>query len=127
MSRVTHFEVHADDPHRAITFYSAALGWKFDSWGAGEEYWLITTGPDDKPGINGGLHRRRGMIDGTAIISYVSSLNVDSLDETIGKVEANGGTVVVPKMPVPGVGWLAYAKDTEGNVFGMMEVDSSAA
>jgi predicted enzyme related to lactoylglutathione lyase len=37
-----------------------------------------------------------------------------------------GGTVALPKMPVPGVGWLAYAKDTEGNIFGMMQSDPGA-
>jgi len=29
-------------------------------------------------------------------------------------------------MPIPGVGWLAYVKDSEGNVFGMMQADSNA-
>jgi hypothetical protein len=33
----------------------------------------------------------------------------------------------VPKMPVPGVGWLAYAKDPDGNIFGMMQTDASAS
>jgi uncharacterized protein len=32
----------------------------------------------------------------------------------------------VPKMPIPGVGWLAYIKDTEGNILGMMQPDPSA-
>jgi hypothetical protein len=30
------------------------------------------------------------------------------------------------KMPIPGVGWLAYVKDTEGNLFGMMQNDPNA-
>jgi predicted enzyme related to lactoylglutathione lyase len=29
-------------------------------------------------------------------------------------------------MPVPGVGWLAYYKDTEGNIFGVMQDDRQA-
>ena len=37
------------------------------------------------------------------------------------------GHVAVAKMPIPGMGWLAYAKDTEGNIFGMMQPDPSAA
>ena len=32
-----------------------------------------------------------------------------------------------PKMPVPGVGWLAYAQDPDGNTFGMMQADPAAA
>ncbi len=126
MARVVHFEVHADDPERAIRFYTAALGWSFQKWEGGEDYWLITTGPDDQPGINGGMHRRRGAIDGTAVIGYVCSLDVDSVDGTIAKIEANGGTIVVPKGPIPGMGWLAYAKDTEGNLFGFMQRDPTA-
>jgi predicted enzyme related to lactoylglutathione lyase len=29
-------------------------------------------------------------------------------------------------MAVPGVGWMAYFKDPDGNMFGMMERDESA-
>lgn len=42
------------------------------------------------------------------------------------KIEAHGGTIVVPKMPIPGVGWLAYAKDTEGSIFGIHQADPTA-
>jgi len=38
-----------------------------------------------------------------------------------------GGTVVAPKMAVPGVGWTAYFADPEGNAFGVMEFDPAAA
>lgn len=34
--------------------------------------------------------------------------------------------MLVPKTAAPGVGWLAYCKDTEGNIFGLMENDPSA-
>jgi len=37
-----------------------------------------------------------------------------------------GAQVVLPKMPIPGVGWLVYCKDTEGNIFGMMQADPNA-
>ena len=45
---------------------------------------------------------------------------------TPNKIVANGGTIVVPKMPIPGVAWLVYAKDTEGNIFGVHQEDASA-
>jgi predicted enzyme related to lactoylglutathione lyase len=35
--------------------------------------------------------------------------------------------VAVPKMPVPGIGWLAYVRDPDGNIFGMMQADANAA
>lgn len=126
MSRVIHFEIHVDDPQRAINFYTNLFGWKFTHWQGPEDYWLIETGPTSERGIDGGLVRRRGTIDGTAVIAYVCNVSVISVDEAIAKATANGGTIARPKMAVPGVGWLAYAKDTEGNIFGVMQADTSA-
>jgi predicted enzyme related to lactoylglutathione lyase len=38
-----------------------------------------------------------------------------------------GGTLALPKMPIPGVGWLAYVKDPDGNIFGLTQPDTTAA
>ena len=127
MARVVHFEVHADDPQRAMDFYSRCFEWSFTKIPGPFDYWLVATGPDSEPGINGGLMRRQGAIDGTAVIAYVCTLAVDSLDESMTSALGAGATVALPKMPVPGVGWLAYLKDPEGNIFGMMESDPTVA
>jgi len=95
-------------------------------WDGPQDYWLITTGPDDELGINGALMRRQGEIDGQAVIAYVCTVEVSSVDEYVEKIVQEGGRVAVPKMAVPGVGWLAYCKDTEGNLFGLMAPDSDA-
>jgi hypothetical protein len=87
---------------------------------------LITTGPASERGIDGGLIRRQGPIDGQAVIAYVCTIDVPSVDDTVRTVGLNGGANVVPKMPIPGVGWLAYCKDTEGNIFGVMQADERA-
>lgn len=121
MPRVIHFEIHADNPDRAIKFYSEVLGWKFQKWEGPMEYWLIMTGDRSQPGIDGGLVRRRGAIDGDAVIAYVCTVDVPSVDNYADRAKKAGGAVVVPKMPIPGVGWLVYCKDTEGNIFGMMQ------
>jgi predicted enzyme related to lactoylglutathione lyase len=126
MARVVHFEVHADDPERAIGFYSSVFGWTFTKYGGRVDYWLITTGPDGEPRINGGMVRRMGTIDGQAVIAYVCTLAVDDLDASLAAALAAGATVAHPKMPIPNVGWLAYCKDTEGNIFGMIQNDPSA-
>ena len=126
MPRVIHFEVHAEKPERAIKFYREVLGWEFTKWDGPQPYWLIKTGPDGQPGINGGMIPRRGAIDGQAVIAYVCTVDIPSVDEYLKKAQANGGTVAVPKMPIPGVGWLAYCKDTEGNIFGLMQADPKA-
>ena len=125
MPRVIHFEIHADNPERAVRFYQTLLGWDFNKWDGPQDYWLITTGPQDQPGINGGLIRRQGSIDGQAVIAYVCTVDVPSVDEYSRRATEGGGQVVVPKMAIPGVGWLVYCKDTEGNIFGMMQMDRS--
>jgi predicted enzyme related to lactoylglutathione lyase len=126
MPRVVHFEIHANEPQRAIEFYSRLFGWTFQKWEGPMDYWLVTTGPDSQPGINGGLIQRRPGQHGDIVMAYVCTVDVPALDETLRAATAGGATVVVPKMPVPGVGWLAYCKDTEGNVFGVMQTDPSA-
>lgn len=126
MPRVVHFEIHAGDPDRAVNFYQNLFGWTFQKWEGPMPYWLVTTGPDDQPGINGGLLPRQGEIDGQAVIAYVCTVDVDDVDASQEKAVANGGQVVVPKMPIPGMGWLVYCKDTEGNIFGMMQGDPNA-
>jgi len=125
MNRVIHFEIHAENPERAISFYRDLFGWKFERWGT-EEYWMLSTGSKSEPGIDGGLLKRRGTIDGTAVIAYVCTIEVASLDGSVTKALAKGGQMAVPKMPIPGMGWLAYCKDSEGNIFGMMQADPSA-
>lgn len=128
MGRVTHFEIHADDPDRAVAFYSALLGWQFQKWGGPMEYWLVTTGPDGTPGINGGLMKRQHPLSGNdGVIAYVCTAMVSDLDGLIVRGRELGGAVALPKMPIPGMGWLAYLKDTEGNVFGLMQADPTAA
>jgi len=126
MPRVVHFEIHAENPSRAIEFYKNVFNWEFQKWEGPQEYWLITTGKDSEPGINGGLFKRQVDIDGQAVIAYVCTVDVPSYDEYEKKVTKYGGTIVVPKMPIPGVGWLAYAKDTEGNIFGLHQNDPNA-
>jgi len=42
------------------------------------------------------------------------------------KIEDAGGNICVPKMAIPGVGWLAYAQDPAKNVFGVLEPDTDA-
>ena len=124
MPRVIHFEILSENPQRAIDFYSQVFAWSFRKWDGPEEYWFITTGPGDEKGINGGLVPRRDRIGGAVGTGYVCTIDVPSVDVYAGKVETAGGEVVTPKFPVPGFGWLAQARDTEGNLFSMMEADS---
>lgn len=120
MARVVHFEIPVDDPDRSIQFYSEIFGWTFLKWEGPQDYWLIGTGDDRDPGINGGLMRRN------AGQPLANTIDVTDVDEYARKIEHKGGTIVVPKTAIPGVGHLAYFKDPDGNVFGIMQRDDTA-
>ena len=122
MPRPVHFEIPAEDPERAIRFYQTVFGWKFQKWEGPMPYWMVITGEPDEPGINGGLLPRQHENQ-----PPVNTVGVKNLDESIASVTSNGGTIAVPKMAIPGIGWLAYCLDTEGIMFGMMQDDKSAA
>ena len=121
MPRPNHFEIPAENPERAMQFYSSVFGWKFHKWEGPVDYWLVTTGEAAEPGINGGLMPRRDPNQ-----PCVNTITVADIDQSLAAIAAGGGLCVVPKMPVPGVGWLAYGKDTEGHIFGIMQMDAAA-
>jgi len=128
MSRVMHFEIHAENPERAIAFYQGVFGWQFQKWDGPMDYWLIKTGEDTERGINGGMIRRMGPgpAEMQAVNAYVCTIGVTAIDESVAKALAAGAVLALPKMPIPGIGWLAYVKDTEGNILGVMQPDPQA-
>ena len=115
MPRVVHFEILADDPVRASEFYRDALGWDIQTWEGPQGYWLVNTGPDSERGINGGIMNRHFPQP------VINTIEVESLDEAIARVEQAGGTSIHGPNEVPGVGLQAYCTDTEGNIFGLHE------
>ena len=124
MPRPIHFEIQAENPERAMSFYQSLFGWTFSQWGQ-EKYWLISTGDKATPGIDGGLLPRPmpgGPAEMAAVNAFVCTVDVADLDAMLAKLDGAGGRVVLPRMTIPGVGYLAYAKDTEGNIFGMMQM-----
>lgn len=121
MPKINHFEINADDPLRAKSFYENVFKWKIEKWEGPLEYWLISAGDENEPGINGGLQKRENKED--AITNYIT---VKSVDDIIKKIEENGGKIIKPKSPIPRVGYYAIFKDTEGNRLDLMEEDESA-
>ncbi len=128
MPRVVHFEIHATEPEALIDFYARLFGWTFTPT-EGMEYWLISTGPREEPGIDGGLVPRPvpGPADSPALGAFPCTVDVASVDETLALADELGAELALPKMPVTGVGWLAYIKDPDGNVLGLLQADPSAA
>lgn len=118
MQRVVHFEIYTENPEAICPFYQDVFGWKFQKFEGGPlEYYVVTTGEDKEPGINGGIVRpRKGQNPGT-----INTISVSSLDNSIQRIEESGGRICVPKMEIPNVGLLAYAEDPAGNVFGILQ------
>ncbi len=132
MNRVVHFEIHARDLDSAQKFYGSVFGWKITDLGAQMgNYRMVSTGEDEPDaqwrGINGGITPRMGPppSGGEPVNAFVCTIAVDDVDSFIEKVKTAGGAIALDKMQVPGVGWLVYVKDPEGNIFGMLQPQAS--
>ncbi|MBU1708084.1 VOC family protein [bacterium] len=119
MPRPVHFEIQADDTERAAKFYTEIFGWEFTKWEGPMEYWVIKTG-EGSPGIDGGMMREPKHAN------CINTIDVKNIDASMENVKKAGGEVTSPKMPIPGIGWHAYCKDPEGNLFGILQSDMSA-
>jgi uncharacterized protein len=138
---IVHFEIPADQPERAVQFYSELFGWDIQRYeGSPEEvegmadyrpenfeYWMVRTVPTNeqgmptRPGVNGGLMRR--AMPGQGPVNYIS---VDNVDQFVAKAERLGARVLMGKSPVPRMGWFAQLADPEGNTFAIWETDPHA-
>ncbi len=118
--KVIHFEIPADNPERAGKFYEKVFKWKIEKWEGPMDYWLVTAGDEKEPGINGAIALKENLAATT------NTINVPSVDDFIKKIKDAGGKVLQGKMAVPGVGYMAYCVDTEGNMFGIMQMDKDA-
>ena len=125
MDKVVHFEIPVDNRGRAEEFYATVFEWDVQDsdMGGGSVYTLAGTvatdekmQPKETGAINGGL------MDRTSDLSVpVITIGVDSIDDSLKKVEAGGGSTITPRTPIPGMGAFGYFKDTEGNVIGLWE------
>jgi predicted enzyme related to lactoylglutathione lyase len=122
MDAVVHFEIPVDDLGRAKRFYGSIFGWDLRDM-SGMDYTSVETTPVDEqqrpkdPGaINGGMFKRTAELP-----VPVFTINVNSIDDSLKQVESAGGAVLKPAEEIPGMGSFAYAKDTEGNIFGLWQ------
>ena len=131
MSRVVHFEIQVEDIERAKAFYASAFDWSFEDYSeyTGSPYWGVTTGPQEEPGINGGLLQRPAATPGSGqgTNAFVCTMGVEDYDETERRILEAGGQVALPKMALPGMAWQGYYLDTEGNTIGIHQPDPNAA
>ena len=123
MAGVVHFEIPTDDKERANTFYQSAFGWNLIPMQGMDYTSAITTPSDEQTGmpstpgaINGALFPRTDNLK-----TPVLTIDVDDVDAALAQVESAGGSVAQAKDAVPGMGYYAYFKDTEGNVLGLWQ------
>jgi predicted enzyme related to lactoylglutathione lyase len=125
MDKVVHFEIPVDDQTRAKEFYGSVFDWEMNDadMGGGVVYTTAMTVATDEsmqpkePGaINGGIMRRSPDTPAPVI-----TIQVDSIDEALKKIEAGGGTTVQPRTEIPNMGAFGYFKDSEGNTMGLWE------
>ncbi len=115
MPKIIHFEIPAENPERAIEFYSKVFGWKIEKWEGEYDYWLVEAGEEDEPGINGAIMPKES---GSTISDVI---NVDSYDDFARKIVAEGGKMLTEKMTIPDMGYTGAFQDTEGNVMSIIE------
>jgi len=130
MLRPVHFEIHATDPSAVRAFYETVFEWRFQQWGD-NPYWIVITGdgdpmagkPHSDPGVDGGLLPRRGEspLDGAAVNAFVMTVEVPDCDGYVERALGAGGSVALPADDMPGVGRLAYIKDPDGNLLGLLQ------
>ena len=128
MAGVVHFEIPTEDNERANTFYQSAFNWNLAPMQEMDYTIAITTPSDEQTGmpsapgaINGALFPRTDNLRTPILI-----IDVEDVDAALSQVESAGGSVVQAKDAVPGMGYYAYFKDTEGNSLGLWRTDSSA-
>jgi predicted enzyme related to lactoylglutathione lyase len=130
MARPVHFEIQAEDLERAKNFYATVFGWTFEDYSqvTGTPYYGVVTGPEDQPGINGGLMQRPAPTPdtGQGTNAWVVTMEVDDYDETERKILAAGGQTALPKYALPGMAWQGYYLDTENNTIGIHQPDEQA-
>jgi hypothetical protein len=113
MNRVSYFEFSALDMNRAKAFWEKTFGWEFQKY-EGMDYYAVKTGKAGD-GIDGGLSPREKDNQ------VVNNIDVANIDQTVKDIVRNGGTILVPKTEIPGMGHYAIFTDSEDNTFSIMQ------
>lgn len=122
LAKVGYFEMHVDDFQRAQQFYQEVFGWSFSKISAAFEYYMIDTGHKGEGSINGGMMKRQQPLQkSNGVSGYVCAIYVNDINATLEKVKRQKGKVTMEKSSLPGIGFIAYGLDSEGNAFGLWE------
>jgi predicted enzyme related to lactoylglutathione lyase len=113
---IVHYEIGAEDSDRAQAFWSGLFGWQFGPAMPEMDYRMAQINDTAGAAI---FHADKPQ--GYPNVYHA----VDDIDASAARVRELGGEAG-DKSPVPGHGWFAACKDTEGNTFHLWQQDSSA-
>jgi len=125
-SNLSHFAINADDVPASRAFYESVFGWTFHAWGPPGFFQIHTGSDDDAAGILGAMQQRRELVPGTPTVGFECTFAVDDVDATAESVRRAGGTILMPRFTISGVGHLMFFADPSGNPVGAMQYDSDA-
>ena len=126
MSQVAHYAINADDVDRALRFYRNVFSWKFQAYGPPGFYMVDEESARTTVRLRGSLQKRREIVPGVAIRGFECTISVDNIEAAAGRIEKNGGKIVMPICTLAGVGRLLFFQDPEGNIAGAMQYDTEA-
>lgn len=106
-------EISAQDRQQMADFYSGVFGWPYRH---NEEmsYTSVETG-DGSVGL--GYNPTQNVAPGTVTV-YI---HTDDIADSINKVKAHGGEVLMDSTAIPTIDWMAMFKDPTGNIVGLLQ------
>ncbi len=125
MNTIIYFEIQAQDPAKAATFYKNVFGWEFAKDNLIPiDYYRLT----NATGITGAILKRPADTPPThcGTNAFTCSIEVENFDETSQKILAGGGQIAMEKFAIPGRCWQGYFLDIDNNVFGVFQADENA-
>jgi uncharacterized protein len=124
-NKMTHFAIHIDDIDRAKKFYESVFDWGFNDYGQ-QDFAQIKADKTVDGELIGALQSRKYSPLPEKVIGFECTIGVESVDDIITRVKSSGGKILVPKIAIPYVGWIAKFSDTEGNLLCAIQYDNSA-
>ena len=122
----TYFDLTVQDIAQAKAFFEQALGWQFEKFDMPYEYYRIKAGPESEPGIDGGMGAVRDAPLSKGRPMAQLTVPVPDLEAALERVTAAGGSIVEPRMPIPGIGWYATCAEPGGLIFGLIQGEPAA-
>ncbi len=125
---LAHFAINADDLDATKRFYETVFGFRFTPWGPPGFYQIDTGDHAGRAGVAvvGALQQRRELIPGVRTVGFECTFAVDDVDAAAAAVVATGGTILMERTTIAGVGDLIWIADPAGNAVGAMRYDSAA-